>query len=456
MNISPLISEIPGHPERKNELEKILLSGLNRADPYQAVKESIRVRDDGIEIIGLDHTVGCAGKVFIIGAGKASIPMARGAAEMLGKRIHQGAIITKVLAEAEINSIPQSITVRKGDHPIPGLNSLLSTRELLATVSDLNEKDLVICLISGGGSALLTAPVDGVSLEENQQMTRVLLDCGADISEINTLRKHLDLVKGGGLAKSIAPASMITLVISDVIGNSPSVIASGPTYPDESTFQDAWKIIQKYHLEEILPTSILSVLRMGINRQIPETLKPGDPILKRTTLKIIASNENAVEASLLMAKSLGYRTINLGSELSGEACVLGANLGLKLKTLALEKKTGPKSLCLIGGGESTVTRKGDGLGGRNLEIALSAVEAISGLEGVCLISLATDGEDGPTDAAGAVVTGKTFQVGMELGIHPMDFLKTNNSYRYFEKVGGLMKPGSTGTNVMDLVFLFLF
>ena len=456
MNILPLISEIPGHPERKNEMEKIILSGLNRADPYQAVRESIRVSDDAIEIIGLDRTVGCAGKIFIIGAGKASIPMARGAAYILGNRLEKGVIITKVLTKEQIKFLPQRIAVRKGDHPIPGLNSLFSTRELLATVHDLNEKDLVICLISGGGSALLTAPVEGVSLEEIQQTTRTLLDCGADISEINTLRKHLDLAKGGGLAKSIAPASMITLVISDVIGNSPSVIASGPTFPDESTFQDGLKIIQKYHLEEILPASILSVLRMGVNGQIPETLKPGDPIFQKTYLQIIASNQNAVEASLQMARNLGYQTTNLGSELSGEARVLGTNLGLKLKTLAMGSKTGQKPLCLIGGGESTVTRKGDGFGGRNLEIALSAVEAISGLDRVCLITLATDGEDGPTDAAGAVVTGKTSQVGMRLGIHPTEFLKTNNSFRYFEKVGGLLKPGSTGTNVMDMVFLFLF
>jgi glycerate 2-kinase len=392
LNITPLISEIPGHPERKNELEKILLSGLNRADPYQAVRESIRVRDDAIEIIGLDRTVGFAGKIFIIGAGKASIPMACGAADILGNKIERGVIITKVLAEEQTESLPQRITARKGDHPIPGLNSLSSTRELLATIRDLTEKDLVICLISGGGSALLTAPVVGISLEEIQQMTRALLDCGADISEINTLRKHLDLVKGGGLAKAIAPASMITLVISDVIGNSPSVIASGPTFPDESTFQDAWKIIQKYQLEDILPASILSILQMGINCQKPETLKPGDPIFRNSTLQIIASNENAVEASLLTAKKLGYRTINLGSELSGEASVLGIDLGLKLKNLALERVAGEKPLCLIGGGESTVTRKGDGFGGRNLEIALSAVEAISGLDKVCLITLATDGE----------------------------------------------------------------
>jgi len=456
LNITPPIEQIPGYPGRNHDLEKIIFSGLNSADPILAVKNTIQWSGNQIHIKGLDQGIGIEGKVFLVGAGKASVAMAQGISEILGGKVQRGAIITKVLPKERSDQFFEKIRVFKGDHPVPGVNSIAATRKTLKICSKLDKNDLVICLISGGGSALLAAPVVGVKLDEIQEMTRILLDCGADIGEINTLRKHLDLVKGGGLAKTIAPASILTLAISDVIGSPPSIIASGPTTPDESTFQDAWTIIEKYHLEAILPESILMVLKKGLMGKIPETLKQGDPIFQKTTFQIIASNESAVEASLQTANGLGYNTVDLGSEICGEARVLGNHLATQVRTLANERNTNQKPVCQIGGGESTVTRKGVGFGGRNLETALGAVEGLSDLEGVCLVTLATDGEDGPTDAAGAVVTGETLKKGFNLGMHPAEFLATNNSYRYFEKVGGLIKLGSTGTNVMDMFFLFRF
>jgi len=302
----------------------------------------------------------------------------------------------------------------------------------------------------------MTLPYDGVRLEDIQDLTRELLKCGATIGEINTIRKHLDRVKGGGLARICSPAAILTLAISDVIGSPPAVIASGPTVADESTYEDAFQIIQKYQLQNSLPISIIETLQAGLAAKIPETLKPGHPVFDHCSYKLVASNEISVGAALNAAAGEGFQAVNLGSQIQGEANVKGKEMAEKLIAASQSIQGSQKPLCLIGGGETTVRMKGDGLGGRNLEFALGAVKLLAGIRNICLVTLATDGEDGPTDAAGAIITGETYQKGMAIGFDPERFLARNDSYHYFDQVGGMIRTGSTGTNVMDMIFLFSF
>jgi glycerate 2-kinase len=440
----------------KNEktLFKIFSAALQAAEPYKAVSSVLNFDGKNLRVSELDKKFSVNPRVHLIGAGKASIPMACGVAEVLGENVKSGLIITKNIPEQTELSLPKQIEIVKGNHPIPGEDSLRSTEKLIDSCRGLSPEDLVVCLISGGGSALMALPYDGVRLEDIQVLTRELLKCGATIGEINTIRKHLDRVKGGGLARICSPAAVLTLAISDVIGDPPAVIASGPTVADESTYEDAFQIIQKYQLQNTIPISIIETLQAGLAAQIPETLKPGDPVFDHCFYKLVASNEISVEAALKEAAGEGFQTVNLGSQIQGEANVIGKEMAERLIAAWQSNQRSQKPLCLIGGGETTVRMKGDGLGGRNLELALAAVKPLAGIRNICLVTLATDGEDGPTDAAGAIVTGETYQNGMAIGCDPERFLAGNDSYHYFDQVGGMIRTGFTGTNVMDMIFLF--
>ena len=272
------------------------------------------------------------------------------------------------------------------------------------------------------------------------------LVCGARIDEINTLRRHLDRLKGGGLARLAAPARVISLILSDVVGNALETIASGPTAPDPTTREDALHILEKYGLHADAPLSILKVLETTC-----ETPKPGDSLFERVQNLLVGSNQIAAQAALQQATAEGFHTRFLGDAWQGEARQVGKELGQVLKN-----STSERPLCLIAGGETTVTLRGQGRGGRNQELALAAVRELAGIPDVLLIALATDGEDGPTDAAGAVVSGDTFSRGMALGLMPEDYLANNDAYNYFERLGDLLKPGPSGTNVNDLFFLIRF
>lgn len=442
--------------DRINLIAGVLQASLMRVDPQKAVLNSLQFEKGMLQVRGIPEPIAVGNRVFLIGAGKASLPMAQGVMQAMGERVSAGAIITKTIPPGSDFSLPGNIPILLGDHPIPGENSIRSTQKLIETCSGLFPDDLVIFVLSGGASALFTLPADGVSLQDIQDMTRKLLACGARIHEINTLRKHLDRVKGGGLAHICSPARILTLVISDVIGDPPGVIASGPTVPDESTFLDAAGIIEKYRLQSSLPATVLARIQEGIVGRIPETPKPEAALFHSHFYRIIATNQNAVDASLSAAKDLGFDTENLGSEVEGEARDVGRIFASKLASGAAKRRPHDGPVLMAGGGETTVTRTGNGHGGRNLETALAAVVPLSGIEDVCFVSLATDGEDGPTDAAGAIVTGETFRKGIQLGLQPAQYLAENDSYRYFERVGGLIKTGSTGTNVMDMFFLFRF
>lgn len=442
-----------GEP-RATQVDRILSAALDAADPHKAVVRAFHQKGDRLELDGASFDLS-GQQVRVIGAGKAALAMTRGLLDVLGGRVIGGTIITKH-AQEDGDPLPGSIRVLTGAHPVPGEESVSATRALADAISHCTEDDLVIALISGGGSALMTLPQEGISLPEMQALTRELLACGASINEMNTLRKHLDRVKGGGLARMASPARLITLILSDVTGSPLDVIASGPTVPDPTTYQDALAILHKYGLEQRVPNAITLLLERGARGELPETAKPGNPIFERVTNRIVASNPQAAEAALAQARAEGFHTLLLTTYLQGEASQAGIFLAGVLREVATSGNPFPRPCCIVAGGETTVTLRGQGRGGRNQEMAVGAIAHLAGLPDVALVTLATDGEDGPTDAAGAAVTGETLARARELGLNPQLALQTNDTYPFLDRLGGLLKPGPTGTNVNDLAFLFAF
>jgi hydroxypyruvate reductase len=321
--------------------------------------------------------------------------------------------------------------------------------------SSAGEKDLVLCLVSGGGSALLPLPVEGVNLQEKQETTKALLACGATIHEVNAVRKHMSRVKGGGLARAMHPATLISLILSDVIGDDLDVIASGPTVPDLSSFQDCMNILNKYGIRDMIPETVLTHIQKGIEGRVPETPKSGDPVFTNTESVIIASNLACVLAAEEKAQNLGYYTLVLSTMIEGETReVAGVHIAIAKEILKTGRPVSPPA-CVLSGGETTVTITGRGLGGRNQEFVLAGAMALNGGEGIVVLSAGTDGTDGPTDAAGAIADGQTIQRAEGLGLKPSDFLSKNDSYHFFQKLEDLVKTGPTNTNVMDLRILLV-
>ena len=363
-------------------------------------------------------------------------------AEMLADLSPRGLLIPK---QTPVDPL-SGFDIQPGGHPVPDENSLRAGEKAIHLVHDLDENDLLICLISGGGSALMGVPQVGVSLTDLRDLTSLLLACGARIDEINTLRRHLDQLKGGGLARLASPAQVVSLILSDVVKSPLEAIASGPTAPDPTTRADALSVLEKYGLLEKVPAAILKALETT-----PETPKPGDGLFRRVQNVIVGSNLLAAESALMQAKIEGFHPQLLGNEWQGEAREVSRTLCDILK----DTKT-PRPFCLVAGGETTVTLRGRGHGGRNQELALAAVRELAEIPNVLLVTLATDGEDGPTDAAGAMVTGETYKRGLSVGFSPETFLADNDSYSYFNALDDLIKIGSSGTNVNDLTFCFGF
>jgi len=435
-------------------IEKVLSSALEAVDPYRAVKAAVQRNGDHLTIGKQTYDLKAFQRVRVIGIGKASRPMALAIEDLLSDCLEGGLIITKhVSGPGEQMGISE---VLESSHPIPDERSIQAAQLLAAFLHPSQVADLVICLLSGGGSALMTAPIPGVSLADLQALTAALLACGASIQEINTLRKHLDSVKGGGLARLAAPAALVNLVLSDVVGSPLDVIASGPTVADPTTFADAWQIVVQYHLEEKLPFSILTALQNGLAGEIPETLKPDDLVFAKVDTVLVGSNYQAASAGLEAARQAGLHTLLLTTCLQGEARFAGGLLAAVACQVAMSGEPLPRPACIVAGGETTVTLRGKGQGGRNQEVALGAVNVMAGISDALLVTLATDGEDGPTDAAGALVTGETLVRARQAGLDPALFLRENNSYAFFDSLGDLLRPGPTGTNVNDLAFLFLF
>ena len=401
---------------------RILSTAINSIDPGLAVIRYVQREGDLLTVAGRVYDLSFFHRVVLLGMGKASVSMSEALANILADRLSAGLIVSK---QAPLDS-HSPVDIMVGGHPIPDERSLEAGKKAIELVSSLGPNDLLFCLISGGASALVAAPVSGISLADIQSLTSALLACGARIDEINTLRRRLDLLKGGGVVKLSSGATIVSLILSDVVGNSLEAIASGPTAPDPASRVDSLSVLAKYGLENSIPTSILFSLKTS-----PETLKPGDPLFINVQNVIVGGNLQAAQAALTQAQLEGFHPYLLTVELQGEASQVAFELATVVRQASLTGDPVPAPSCIVAGGETTVTLKWNGKGGRNTELALAAVTELADFPGVMLITLATDGEDGPTDAAGAVVTGDTFRRAAALGLQPGVFLERNDSFTFF-------------------------
>jgi glycerate 2-kinase len=431
------------YKRNKDSISEIFYAALRAVNPYESVKLYTN------KILSTYSSCNC-NRVLVMGFGKAACQMTKAIEDSLKDLITTGTVITKY-GHCPSSYRSENVKVIEAGHPVPDENGLKGTEEIIGLLKNSNENTLVVCLISGGGSALLVAPYEGITLEEKQKITQQLLRAGVNINELNTVRKHISGVKGGRLAEIAYPARVLSLILSDVIGDRLDVIASGPTSPDKTTYYDALTVLKKYKLIESSPGSVLEILNKGINSLIPETPKDGNIIFEHVENVIIGSNKTLLNAAKEKAEKSGFEVEIISSEISGEAKDVGKWLAQKSITMKFSKDQKiKKSKCLISGGETTVTVKGNGVGGRNMELALSFAIEIKGIDGITLLSAGTDGTDGPTDAAGAIVDGQTVSKAKAIGIDPEAYLKNNDSYNFFMKTDELFNTGPTGTNVMDI------
>ncbi|MGR3293961.1 MAG: glycerate kinase type-2 family protein [Candidatus Scalindua sp.] len=435
-------------PDLRKHANEIFKHVLDTLDPEQLVRKKVSIHDSTLIVEKREYSLNNYENIYVVGGGKACAPMAKAMEGLLGDRLDNGIIVVKYNHGLSLKRIE---TV-EASHPIPDENGKRGTSDILRLLSKTGKKDLIICLISGGGSALLVQPHKKITLQDIQITSSELLACGATIDEINTVRKHLSSIKGGQLAKAAYPSTLITLILSDVVGDPMDIIASGPTVPDESTFEDAYRIIRKYSLEEKIPNSVCSFLRSGKIGKIEETPENGNEIFDNTQNAIIGSNKIALEAAEKKAIDLGYNTIILSSLVEGESREAAKFFAAIAKEISCTGTPVPKPACIIAGGETTVTIKGKGKGGRNQEFALSAAMEIEGCEGVVILSAGTDGTDGPTDATGAIVDFNTCKdARKEFHLNPEEYLSRNDSYNFFKKTGEHIITGPTMTNVMDIM-----
>ncbi|MBW2481778.1 MAG: glycerate kinase [Deltaproteobacteria bacterium] len=437
-------------PIRQHALE-IFQAALKAVDPVEAIFRYLQLTDDVLQVGEHRFALKDYNRILVVGAGKAGAPMARALEELLGDRIADGVIVVK-----EGHGLPLAhVRIHEASHPVPDERGIKGAEEILALVKDAGERDLVLCLMSGGGSALLVAPADGVTLEDKQAVTRLLLACGADIHEINSIRKHLSRAKGGGLARFAYPATVVSLILSDVIGDDLNVIASGPAVPDTSTFDDSRQILDKYDIWNQVPPSVRSRIERGLKGEIEDTPKAGDAVFKRCYSKLVGTNIQALKAAESKADKLGYGTLILSSTVEGEAREVAKVLTAIAREVRDSGNPVTAPACILCGGETTVTIRGDGKGGRNQELALAAALAIAGLENIVVLAGGTDGNDGPTDAAGAIVDGHTLARARTEGLDPFDYLSRNDSYHFFQPLEDLVITGPTRTNVMDVYMVLI-
>jgi glycerate 2-kinase len=420
--------------------DKIFCAALAAVDPFLVLPPHLlQVREI--------YRTGDFRRLTVAGFGKAAIPMALAAEEMLGESISTGSVI--VPHDARPKQLPARIRVDTAGHPDPDPHGVAATRRIMELAHEADRNTLLLLLVSGGGSALLTAPADGITLEQKQLTSRLLMEAGADILELNTVRKHLSRVKGGRLAALAHPARLITIAISDVPGDRPDVIASGPAYPDPTSFADAAGVLSRLGVMAGVPAPVRQRLERGAAGAIPDTPKPGDPVFSSVTTVIAARNRDAIEAAARAARHQGLKVQVLRDPVCGEARDAGARLA-RVAMKERENLAPGERLCLISGGETTVRVVGNGRGGRNQELALAFAIAVEGKRGITLLSAGTDGVDGPTDAAGGIVDGSTAAEAKAAGFDPGDFLADNDAYPLLERCAALLKTGPTGTNVMDL------
>jgi hydroxypyruvate reductase len=426
-------------------------AALKAVDPVEAILKYVKVVGDQLRV-GQQHFVfNDYDRILVVGAGKAGAPMARALEDLLGDRIADGVIVVK-----EGHALPlEYVRIHEASHPVPDERGIKGAEEILSIVGNAGKRDLVLCLISGGGSALLVAPAEGVSLEDKQEVTRLLLACGADIHEINTIRKHLSRAKGGGLARFAYPATVVSLILSDVIGDDLNVIASGPAVPDTSTFEEASQILDKYDIRDQVPESVRSRIDRGLKGEVADTPKAGDAVFRQCFFQLVGTNIQALKAAGQKAEGLGYRNLIISSTIEGEAREVSKVLTAIAKEIRNSGNPISAPACILCGGETTVTIRGDGKGGRNQEYALACALSIDGMENVLILAGGTDGNDGPTDAAGAIADGSTLARARAKGLDPLNYLSRNDAYHFFQALEDLVLTGPTRTNVMDVYMLLV-
>lgn len=428
------------------DVAQILAAAVTAVDPYHAVKEYLRF-DDGCIVIGdQPYALEELDRIFVVGAGKAAIPMAEGVVEVLGDLVTGGLTIVKigqVLGEKEIGAVE----IRQAGHPLPDAFSMKASDEMIEMLQNAGERDLVIALISGGGSSLLTSPVEGIKPEDLREIVEILFACGADIKEFNTVRQQIDRVKGGGLARIAAPSRVAAMVLSDVVGDPIEFISSGPTVASGTTHEDALRVIHKYHLEDKIPKRVLQLL---------EQPTPVRKAVENAYTILVGNNERAARAALKKAQEMGFLTKMRSTMLEGDARQLGQKLATQWRSVVQGEPRFEQPVLLLFGGETTVNLQGSGVGGRNHELALAAVHPLAGVKGAVLVALATDGDDGNSQSAGAVVTDETLKLAQKQGLSPASFMANNDSYNFFRALEDTLITGQTRTNVGDLLFWFYF
>jgi len=430
----------------KKDARSIFHAGLEAVEPETAIYRSCKREADNLFIGDKTYDLSKYENIYLIGAGKAASPMAFAMETLLDDRLTSGVAVVKYGHFSKSNRIK----IIEAGHPVPDENGVKGAESIMQIAIQAEENDLVICLISGGGSALLPFPAPGITLEDKQETIKILLSCGAAINEINSIRKHISGIKGGRLAQTAYPASFVSLLLSDVVGDDLDVIASGPSVPDSSTYQDCMEIITRYGIVKKLPDSVLRHLQNGLAGLVPETPKPQDPVFSKTRNLIIGSNMDAICSAKIKAQNLGYNTLILSSMIQGETREVARVHAAIAKEI---RKTGhPLSppACILSGGETTVTLSGNGKGGRNQEFALAAAIDIDGHENIVIFSAGTDGIDGPTDAAGALADSTTIKRASGKRLHAFEYLSNNDAYHFFHAINDLIITGPTLTNVMDL------
>ncbi len=442
--------------ELKHEALAIFQAGLDAVNPADALRRHLSRSQEGEVVltwqdgrterwpVGPDKVFR---RVLVLGAGKAAARMARAVEEILGDLVVGGLVVTKYGHGLETTRVE----VAEAAHPVPDRAGLDATARLVDLAKEAGEDTLVVMLISGGGSALLPLPALGITLEEKQRVTDLLLDAGADIGEMNAVRKHLSAIKGGWLARHAAPATVLSLILSDVVGDHLDVIASGPTVPDHSTFGEAREVLRRRELLDRVPVAVRQRIEQGVAGELDETPKGDDPLFGAGCQVLIGTNAAALKASCHEARARGWNVLLLSSEIEGET----RDVARMHAAIAREVGRGggdPVSppACIVSGGETTVTIRGTGQGGRNQEFALAAALDIRGALATVVVSAGTDGTDGPTDATGALAFGDTVARGIEAGLDARHHLVGNDAYPFFDVLGDLIRTGPTGTNVMDI------
>ena len=434
----------------RDQARKIFIAGVESVLPGKLISDHVKLSGSNLTIANLNLFLDSMSNIYIIGAGKACALMAAEVENILGSRITAGHIVVKYGHSCKL----KYIKVTEAGHPVPDLNGLKATKAILKIAAKAKSNDLVICLLSGGGSALLTDIPDGVSAEEMILANSLLINSGAGIHDINAVRKHLSMVKGGQLARTVNPATLVSLILSDVIGDPPDVIASGPTTPDPTTYKQALNVLEKFNILKSIPEGILKYLQKGENGIISETPKPGDPVFQKTMNILIGTNRLALEACREKAIELNLNPYIIDDKLQGDVSSVAefiAEISLKYK----QDNNVTKPACLLFGGEPTVRMTGKGVGGRNQHLALLCSVLLQNQVGITILSAGTDGTDGPTDAAGAVVDSDTYIDAVSMKIHPEKYISEFDSYNFFKKTGGHIITGPTMTNVMDIIVAIL-